>query len=698
MSKHEYFNREISWLSFNQRVLEEAKDPTKPLLERLKFLAITASNLDEFFMVRVGGLEMARQAGRRKKDIAGLTPLMQLTLIRERTQRMMKELHRCFYHDVEPALNQSGIGHLNIHSMTHSQEREAERYFQQEVFPIITPLGIRSDSQSLNLENMALHMLIALEPLKGKKDRVHAILPLHRSLERIVKLTSEEGISYLLIEELVQKYCHAWFPGFRVIESGSFRITRNANFAVAEEEAPDLLAGMEEILEERKIGSCVRLELDASMSSSLQAILRKQVPAAEDTCYSIKGTLNLKDLMSMAFVEGFDELKIDPWSPQQPADIVPNQAMFEQIRERDHLFYHPYESFDPVLRWIEEAAVDTDVLSIKMVLYRTSSDSAIVEALKRAALSGKQVTVLIELKARFDEAQNIEWAREMEMSGVQVIHGVRGYKTHAKVTLVVRREETGIVRYCHYGTGNYNESTAKLYGDISYLTCHPELGEDASMFFNVLCGYAQPERMNHVSMAPLSLRERILELIEFEISRAKQGKKAAVYVKMNSLVDMAISEALYKADRAGVQVVLNIRGICCLKPRGSIRVISIVDRYLEHARIIEFYHGGKPLVYISSADWMPRNLDRRLELLVPVIDAECRTKLRKYLDIHMQDNQRAWGLQADGSYRRVLPKKGARKVRSQAWLQKQMQHQLTQKRKDKPTRFQPHMGSNKTET
>ncbi len=697
MSKRDFFNREMSWLGFNQRVLEEAKSPASPLLERLKFLAITASNLDEFFMVRVGGLEMARQAGRRKKDIAGLTPIMQLKTIRKRTQRMMAELHRCFYRDVEPALNQSGIVHLNPDSLTHDQEREAEYYFQQEVLPIITPVGIRSDDQPLNLENLALHMLVALEPLKGKKSVVHAILPLHHSLNRIVKLSSDEGISYLLLEEVVQKHCHAWFPGFRVVESGSFRITRNANFAVAEEEAPDLLAGMEEILEERKVGSCVRLELDASMSASLQHLLLKLIPAAEETVYLIKGPLNLKDLMPMAFMEGFDELKIEPWSPQQPADIVPNQPMFEQIKMSDRLFYHPYESFDPVLRWVEEAAADSNVLSIKMVLYRTSSDSAIVQALKRAALTGKQVTVLIELKARFDEAQNIEWAREMQLSGIQVIHGVRGYKTHAKITLVVRREETGIVRYCHYGTGNYNESTAKLYGDISYLTCHAGLGEDASMFFNVLCGYAQPERMNHLSIAPLTLRERILELIEFEISRAKEGKKASVYVKMNSLVDQAISEALYRADRAGVKIVLNIRGICCLKPRGNIRVTSIVDRYLEHARIIQFYHGGKPQLYISSADWMPRNLDRRLELLVPIIDAECQAKLRKYLEIHMQDNQRAWLLQSDGSYRRALPTKGARKMRSQAWLQKQMQDLLDQKRKDKPTRFEPHLGDIKNE-
>lgn len=397
----------------------------------------------------------------------------------------------------------------------------------------------------------------------------------------------------------------------------------------------------------------------------------------------------------MAFFEGYDELKIEPWPPQASPHVVPNEPMFDQISKKDLLFYHPYESFDPVIRFIEEAAVDPEVMAIKMVLYRTSSDSAIISALKRAAQNDVNVTVLMELKARFDEARNISWARDLEQCGVQVIYGVKGYKTHAKICMIVRREPLGVIRYCHFGTGNYNESTAKLYGDISYLTCNPDLGSDAAGFFNALCGYAQPRAFNLISMAPIGMRDKILELIDYEIERAKSGKKALINAKVNSLVDVALSERLHAAAKAGVKVKLNIRGICCTKPAKNLEVTSIIDRYLEHARIIHFHHGGKPRVYIASADWMPRNLDKRLELMVPVEDAECRGRLIDMLAVHMGDNQNSWLLKPDGSYARV-GRKGTKKLRSQEKLYSQAVEALAEARKNQRTRFEPHRADTKS--
>ncbi len=691
----QYFNRELSWLEFNQRVLEEARDPSNPMLERLKFLAITASNLDEFFMVRVGGLHMARKAGRRKKDPSGRTPLAQLREVSRRARAMMNDLHGCFNEVVSPALGAGGIVHANIDLLSSDQESAVYELFVDELFPVITPVAAERGKAFPRIQNLALHQLVRLQPKGGKdKDDRYAVISLDRAGARIVQLPAESGYEYVLREEVVRKYAANWFPGYEVKECAAFRVTRNADFAVQEDEAPDLLSGMEEVLEERKSGDCIRLEVQADISKDLLKYLCAQLSADAEKTYLIEGILNMKDFMAMAFLEGFDELKTEAWPPQPSPNVIPNEPMFGQIAARDLLFYHPYESFDPVIRFIEEAAADADTMAIKMVLYRTSSDSAIIAALKRAAANGVNVTVLMELKARFDEAQNIGWARDLEHCGVQVIYGVKGYKTHAKICLVVRREPTGIVRYCHFGTGNYNESTARLYGDISYLTCNRELGEDASGFFNALCGYAQPSDFNMISIAPIGMRDKLIELIEFETERAKNGKKALIHAKVNSMVDVALSEKLYDAARAGVKIHLNVRGICCLKPIANIEVVSIVDRNLEHARIIHFHHGGKPRVYIASADWMPRNLDKRLELMIPVEDTDCRDRLIGIMKTHMADNQSSWRLNRDGSYQRSAATPGPG-IRSQELLYHQACEAMIAAKKYRRTRFEPHRPDSK---
>ncbi len=691
--RHHYFNRELSWLEFNQRVLEEGKDADNPLLERLKFIAISASNLDEFFMIRVGGLHMARKAGRRKKDISGRTPLMQLREISTRTRAMLKDLHGCYTGIVSPALAKAGIVHLDIAALDSRQEAALSERFREEILPVITPIAIKPDGQRILLENLALHLLVRLEsPRRRRRPRNprYAVMSLARSAPRLLPLPADQGYAFVLLEEVLKKYAGDWFPDRAVADSTVFRVTRNADFAVAEREAPDLLTGMEEILEDRKRGDCVRLEIEQGTAPDMLALLLAQIPAEKEQVFPVNGPLDLKDFMGLSSIEGFDELKAEAWPPQPPADIVPNEPMFKQIAENDRLFYHPYESFDSVVRFIEEAAADDEVLAIKMVLYRTGSEGAIIKALERAAENGINVTVLLELKARFDEARNMERARELEQRGVQVIHGVKGYKTHAKVCLVVRRESQRVVRYCHFGTGNYNESTAKLYGDISYMTCNQEMGEDISAFFNALCGYAQPSHFNAISMAPVNMRERLIELIEFETARAEKGKKARIAVKVNALVDIAISEKLYTAAKAGVKIDLNVRGICCLAPTYSITVTSVVDRYLEHARIIHFHHGGQPLVFISSADWMPRNLDKRLEIMAPVVDPPCRSRLIRILDLHIADNQNAWRLRSDGTYQRIAPRKGGRRLRSQAALHQMALEAATAVHKTRRTRFQPH--------
>ena len=475
-------------------------------------------------------------------------------------------------------------------------------------------------------------------------------------------MPSDRGYAYLLLEDLVTHHIGNFFPGREVLESTTFRITRSADVELREDDAFDLMLGMEDVLESRRLSPVVRLEYSNGASDAMLAFLSEKMDIKSQDLYAIEGPIDLTYLFGLHGLEGFDALREEPWKPQRNPAIDPAEPMFHTIGQGDLLMVHPYEHFDPVVRMIEEAAIDPDVLAIKQVLYRTSRNSPIVGALMRAAEHGKYVSVIVELKARFDEARNIEWAREMEQSGVQVIYGIRGLKTHAKICIIVRREQTGIMRYMHFGTGNYNEATASLYSDISLFTCNEAFGNDATAFFTCVTGASQPQSMQHLSAAPLTLRRRVLDLIDAETRRSQQGQKAEITAKLNALVDTKLIDALYRASQAGVKVRLNIRGICCLKPgvKGlseSIEVVSIIDRYLEHARIIEFSHGGDPQVFISSADWMPRNLDRRVELLVPVEDAKCRQKLRETLATYFQDNTHTWVMTSTGAYERTVAKK-----------------------------------------
>jgi len=691
-----YFNRELSWLEFNQRVLDEAREDSLPLLERLKFLAITASNLDEFFMVRVGGLQVLVEQGISTPDPAGMSPSEQLAAISVRTREMAKAQQATF-RDIEGKLADASIRRVRGSELNERQSRALEQVFDSEIFSVLTPMAVRQGEPFPLLVNQMLHVYVQLAPDATSEGKPRcAILPLGRALPRFFTLGGDRGYSYILLEDVVGTFVGRFFSGEKVVAHAPFRITRNADFTLRDDLAVDLLAGMEDILTARKRGDCVRLEIDAAADKTLLASLSQAVGVSPADIFAASGPIDLAAFMQIADLKGFDSLRNEPWPPQQSPEIDPGQSMFQTLSRRDVLLIHPYQSFDPVVRLVEEAAADADVLAIKQILYRTSRTSPIVAALARAAQRGKYVTAIVELKARFDEARNIEWARSLEESGVQVIYGVKGLKTHAKTCIIVRREPHGVVRYVHFGTGNYNEITARIYSDVSLLTASEELGADAISFFNAITGYSQPQRYRKIEAAPTGLRQRLLELIEGETHRKAQGQAAAIDAKINSLVDPEVIAALYAASQAGVPVRLNVRGVCCLRPgvaglSENISVVSIIDRYLEHARILRFHHGGDDLVFISSADWMPRNLDRRIELLVPVEDPPLKQRLVETLEVYFEDNVKARHLQADGSYNRPkLPRGAKRRRRSQEVLYEDAVNRLKGAQQSAPTTFEPH--------
>jgi polyphosphate kinase len=692
-----FFNRELSWLEFNQRVLDEARDENLPLLERLKFLAITASNLDEFFMVRVGGLQLLVEQGIATPDSSGMSPAQQLTAIRARARDMVAQQHTCFA-ELEQKLAEAGIRRVPGSELTERRAKAVEQVFESEIFSVLTPRAVSSSEDFPLLVNQMMHICVELAPegqSKGAGGQPRfAIIPLGRSLPRFFTLGADRGYSFVLLEDVVARFVAGFFPGEEVRGQAIFRITRNADFTLRDDLAIDLLAGMEGVLTARKHGQCVRLEVGAGAPPAVRKFLTEVLGAQADDLFSISGPLDLGAFMQLTELPGFEQLKYEAWPPQPSSDIDPGANMFETLARRDLLLYHPYQSFDPVLRLIEEAAADPDVLAIKQILYRTSRNSPIVAALARAAQRGKYVTVIVELKARFDEARNIEWARSLEENGVQVIYGVKGLKTHAKTCIIVRREPHGVVRYVHFGTGNYNEITARIYSDASLLTSNEELGADAVAFFNAITGYSQPQRYRKIEAAPTGLRQRFVELIEAETHRKQQGQNAFIDAKLNSLVDPEIINALYAASAAGVHIRLNIRGICCLRPgvtglSDNISVVSIVDRYLEHARILHFHHGGDDLLFLSSADWMPRNLDRRIELLVPVEDQPLKTRLIEILEIYFEDNVKARNLQPDGTYVPVKPGRKRRR-RSQELLYEDACRRVKEAEQSQTTTFEPH--------
>jgi polyphosphate kinase len=673
-----YINRELSWLAFNERVLEEAARESSPLLERLKFLAITASNLDEFFMVRVGGLQIMKERGQRSKDPSGLTPTQQLEIIRSQAREFIDRQYSLLNNELLPALKTHGIRRLDPSELTPAQRTFLESHFLEQIFPILSPVGVDLD-EGKSLQLPALQLVIIAEVQSSSQDEELrlVLLSLPSNLTRHVVLPESEGsgYAYINLEDLVELFLHHYFPQELIANTARFRISRNSDIAVDDESALDLATEMEHILEARNTSATIRLEIENGASRNLTKAIQQLCGAGTQHTYVVPGELDLRACFSIAALPGFDSLKVEPWPVSGTPDLDQNQCIFDAIRAGDILLHHPYESFEPVLQLIEEAAIDPNVVAIKQILYRTAKNSRIISALIKAAEAGKHVTVLVELKARFDEARNLERSEDLINAGAQIIYGVRGLKTHAKICLVMRRETGRLVRYCHFGTGNYNESTAKLYTDISYLTCRSEYGADASSFFNTVTGRSRFVHFQKISMAPFGLRERLLEMIQSETARAQQGDAAEIMLKMNSLEDPQMIEALYAASNAGVVIQLNIRGICCLRPgvKGqseNIRVISIIDRNLEHARIFWFRQGGRPVVFIASADFMKRNLSKRVELLTPVEDPAAKERLQTILETQFADNSRARELQADGRYLQVSPN-GAKLLRSQEFFAKQ---------------------------
>jgi polyphosphate kinase len=701
-----YVNRELSWLEFNQRVLEQAASADQPLLERFKFLAITGSNLDEFFMVRVGSLKMQAEQNPRATDLTGMNVLDQLKAVTTRCRRLQSDQYRVLNDELWGAAAEVGINRLDLADCGDRVGEAVDRFVENEARPVVSPQEIRPEQPFPLLPGLQVHLCVRLQPPADRRGAEadlqnewdFAVIPLGRVLPRIVSLPAESGYSYALLEDVLAESVDSFFPSRQVVECAPIRLTRNADVELREDSAADLMAGMGEVLESRKASSVIRLEIDQRASAPMVDFLRQRLELAEADIYRTEGPLDLSFLFQLSGLEGFDAHRDPSWPGQGHPRIDPREPMFGNMAQGDLLMLHPYERFDPIVRLIEEAAVDPDVLAIKQVLYRTSRQSPIVAALMRAAERGKYVTVVVELKARFDEARNIEWAREMEQAGVQVIYGVKGLKTHAKVCIIVRREPQGIVRYLHFGTGNYNEATARLYSDISLLTCNEELGADASAFFNAITGASQVQQFHQLEAAPLTLRQRLLNMIAGEAARSREGQEGKIHAKLNAVVDAEVIDALYRASQAGVEVKLNIRGVCCLRPgvpglSERIEVTSVIDRYLEHARILYFHQGGEGAMFISSADWMPRNLDRRIELLVPVLDSSCRKKLLKILETYYHDNCFCWDMQPDGTYRRRRPAAGQPPFRSQLVLYERAQQETSQAQMRRTAQFEPHQAT-----
>ena len=660
-----YFNREISWLAFNRRVLEEARDASWPLLERFKFLGIFYSNLDEFFMIRVSGLHEQLEASVTEKSADGRSAREQLAQISEIVRRDGALATETLTRDLLPKLSESGVRLFSWEDIEPERRKRLSRYFEDVVFPVLTPLAYDPAHPFPFVSNLSVSLAVRLSAAEGHTPHF-ARVKVPPSLPRFVPVA--EGLlrhskEFLLLEDLIQAHLKELFPGVEVLGSSSFRVTRDADIEIREEEANDLLRSVAENVSRRRFGAAVRLELRSDCGDEVRRLLRSQLELDEDELYEFDGPLGGSDLQAIPRLERPD-LKDAPLVPASRSLFEKRGEAFETIRESDILLHHPYDSFDPVLRFLDQAASDPEVLAIKMTLYRTGPDSPVVAALARAAESGKQVAVLVEVQARFDEEKNIQWARSLERAGVHVAYGVEGLKTHAKLALVVRREGAAIRRYVHFGTGNYNSATAGVYTDLGLFTARPEFGHDASELFNYLTGFSKQTTYRAISVAPFSLHDEILSLIRGEAAKARSGKPASIVAKMNSLVDARVIHELYRASAAGVPIELGVRGICCLRPgiagiSDNIRVSSVVGRFLEHSRAFSFGVGDEERIYISSADWMPRNFFRRVEIMVPVLSESAREKIRQEVfEPFRNDNSRARDLQPDGSYVRRSPAPG----------------------------------------
>ncbi|WP_044957639.1 RNA degradosome polyphosphate kinase [Butyrivibrio sp. LC3010] len=655
-----YINRELSWLQFNSRCLSEAKDKATPLFEKLKFLSITASNLDEFFMVRVASLKDMINAGYKKPDIAGMSPKEQLDKVTEAVHEFQNEQYRVYNHMLLQELADNGIQIVREYDKLNSEEADyIDRYFDDFVYPVLTPMAYDSSRPFPLIRNKTLN-IGALVKGKESNEMEFAMVQVPSVLPRIMEIPEVSGVrKIMLLEQIIQRNIRKLFLNYDIVCCYPFRVGRNADLSIDEDEAEDLLKEIEKQLKRRQWGQAIRLEIEKGFDKRLLKILTDELKVEQREIYTIDGPLDLTFLMKMYGIEGFDYLKEHGYNSPAPVIQLPSDRdIFECIREGDILMHHPYESFDPVVRFVEAAASDPAVLAIKQTLYRVSGNSPIIAALAKAADNGKQVSVLVELKARFDEENNIVWAKMLEKAGCHVIYGLKGLKTHSKITLVVRKEEDGIMRYVHLATGNYNDSTAKLYTDVGMFTCAEAYGEDATAVFNMLSGYSEPAVWNKLTLAPLWLKDRVLDLIKREADHARNGEPAHIIAKMNSICHKDVIAALYEASSAGVKIDLIVRGICCLKTgipgvSENINVRSIVGNFLEHSRIFYFENGGSPEYYASSADWMPRNLERRVEIMFPVENPGLREKLWHILDTELHDNVKAHIMNKEGQYVKV---------------------------------------------
>ncbi len=680
-----YLNRELSWLEFDRRVLAEARDPSLPLLERVRFLSIFASNLDEFFMVRVSGLRRQLETGVVSRPADGMSPAEQLTAIRERLQPMREALIETWRSDLLPKLREADIQVLDWSELKGKQKKALRKRFEREIFPTLTPLAFDPSHPFPHISNLSINLAVVVrDPVHGER---FARLKVPGTFPRLLRIASDDEFGELglaadaaprlvWIEEVIAANVDLLFPGLEVVAAYPFRVTRDADVEIEEDEADDLLTAMVEVVGQRHFGSAVRLEIDDRMPQRIRDILVRNLGLSPYQVFLTKSPIGRADLAQLYNLDRPD-LKYPPTAAVVQAPLLGEEGPFPAIRRRDFALYHPYDSFAPVVGFLEAAARDPDVLAIKQTLYRVGANSPVVQALQEARESGKQVSVLVELKARFDEEHNIEWARALDSSGVHVVYGVVGLKTHAKVCLVVRREAEGIRRYVHLATGNYNPATARGYGDLGFFSADAELAEDASDLFNALTGYSRKERYRKLLVAPGRMREELLERIERETERHRRHGDGYLAFKMNALVDKACIRALYRASQAGVKIDLQVRGICCLRPgmprvSETITVISLVGRFLEHARMYYFRNGGDEELFLGSADLMPRNLDGRVEVLFPVESPPLRAALRDgVLFTHMRDSAKAWRLLPDGSYEKVSPKDGEKPFNSQEFLLRQ---------------------------
>lgn len=651
--KHSYFkNRELSWLDFNGRVLEEARDPENPLLERVNFLGITQSNVDEFFMVRVASLNKMDSVGIKTTDASGMTPKQQIDAINLLEQQMVVKRYNTYNRSLLPQLEKEKIKIAKIKNITDEQHHSLHRYFNDDLYPVLTPLADDSSRPFPFISNNSLNLAIRLQENKNSKNKPFATIRIPETFGRLIKLPREENC-FILVEEIIKEFIGTLFPGFQVIESATYRVIRDMDLDVAEEDTSNLLREVQKQLKKREHGKVMRLEIEASMSHNLSDRLIKNLNVDQSAVYRINGPIDLTFLKKLpGKVTGHDDLHYQPFRAFVDPQLAPGQNIFAAIRQHDFLMQHPYDSFSSVVHFIEQAASDPSVLAIKMTLYRVSGNSPIIKYLGLAAQKGKQVTVLVEVKARFDEENNVRWAKQLEKMGCHVIYGLVGLKTHCKMALVIRREEDGIRRYLHLGTGNYNDVTANFYTDMGIFTANLDMGIDASNIFNMLSGYAKPPYFHKLHISPHKIREFISRKIDDEINYAQNGQTAEIRMKMNSLSDQKIIEKLYQASAAGVKIKLIVRGICCLKNdlpgiSENIEVHSIVGRFLEHSRIYYFYNQGNEDVYLSSADMMTRNLDRRVELLFPALQSEIKAKIISIFNLMWQDNLKARVLHGD---------------------------------------------------